>query len=292
MNEKNIIRGNAGASPQAYTGDALTLRVVFKFNGLATAVLNPVLRIRNVDRKKDVPYKALGSFPTKKDRTEWSLVSATETMYTIQLDPLSLEPGFWTLKFEGTVSTGSENVKVSIDGALELDVLSRAGRIAHQIMAEMTDTELDEFFAVNGNYNLFKPSALYAYISDGVDWFNATGPTLTSYTMETFPERYEFMLKRYVRSQDALRRARVAIETDLQLSDSAHSLSQQKFEKYKGLYTMLMTEAKESVVTAKTMTPGKASTFIRNLFVVNYLGCSTGISLLYMGSYGTLPQNY
>lgn len=278
------------STEQRLEGDTFTLRCQFQYNEVAITVTNPRLRIRRKDEETYQPFRAPGSVPIGTDFTTWSLVppAAGSTVYSINIDPLSLEEGWYDIMFLGSHSTGTETIQLRLDGVIEVTALSRYDRIAHRVLNQVADTDVEDYIAAAGPYLKFRAQTVLTFIRDGIDWINNTGPRADSYTMLTLPTKYDWHLQQYAVAMLMFAKARNFIDNDLQVSDT-HSLSQQKYEKYRGLYEIMMRDAKAALQEGKKAELGGSysAALRRNKYpvVVYWRGLATTSGNYWSGSY-------
>lgn len=276
-------------SEQRLQGDVFTLRCQFKRDDIAITVTGPRMRMRRKDSEQYVPFRAPGSVPLGTDFTTWSLVMPItgNTVYTIDIDPLSLEEGWYEIMFLGEHAIGAETIHLRLDGTIEITALSRYDRIAHRVLTQVADTDIEDYIDAAGPYLKFRAQTVLTFIADAIQWINVTGPRRDEFTMTSLPESYEWVVQQYAVAMLMFAKARNFIDNDLQISDT-HSLAQQKYEKYLRLYEMGMREAKEAAQGVKKAEAGSLiAGFKRRKWPIMYYwrGLATTSSSYWSGSY-------
>jgi len=279
-------RGKSSCSSEKQ-GDIFTLRCQFKYKDTITNVDNPTLRIMSIDDKSRLlPFVGVGSFPTNPDRTKWALEQNSQ-IYEIQIDPTTMPVGFYSVVFEGSKDIGNNTYRAEIKAVIEIKELSILERIANSVMKRLGDDDINSYLETAGRFHHFKASQIMNYIPEGIFWLNHIGPMLTKYTTDNLPENLEFLIARYVFNQILLLQARISIDNDMQVSD-AKSLTQNKYDKYKGLYDMEMNRLKIDVQDYKKAVPILPNAVKRNPWVAYAFrkGVSTTTKTMFWGVLG------
>lgn len=271
-----------------YQGDVFTLRCTFSYKDTAVLVSDGFVRIRRVDATEYSAFRAPGSAPTDASMTKWTLNAplAGSTVYSVDIDPMSLDLGWYSVEFYGKANTGAGDLGLKIEGKFEIAALSRRERIANRVRIQLADQDIEDYIEAAGLYQKFRGQSILSFVEDGINWINGMGPRVDSYTMDTLPEHYDWALQQYAWAMCMLAKARNFIDNDLQVSDT-HSLIQAKFEKYKGMYDLGYKMAMEYVVAHKKATPPMAAGLRRRKYplIFYYRGLATTSANYWSGSF-------
>lgn len=277
------------ASEQRLEGDVFTLRCQFTRDDIAITVTNPRVRLRRKDSESYVPFRAPGSVPIGTDFTTWTLVPplSGNTVYSVEIDPTSIEDGWYEVIFLGQTMLGTEAINLRLDGVIEITALSRYDRIAHRVLNQVADTDVEDYIAAAGPYLKFRAQTVLSFIADAIQFINVQGPRRDEFTMSSLPTSYEWIVQQYAVAMLMFAKARNFIDNDLQISDT-HSLSQQKYEKYLRMYDVALKEAKEGAAAVKKSEAGSAiAGFSRRKWPIMYAwrGLATTSASYWSGSY-------
>jgi hypothetical protein len=245
--------------------------------------------MRRKDSEAYVPFRAPGSVPLNTDLTEWTLTLplSGSTVYAVDIDPTTLEDGWYEAIFLGSTAVGTETINLRLDGVIEITALSRYDRIAHRILNQVADTDIEDYIAAAGPYLKFRAQTVLTFIADAVQFINVQGPRRDEFTMTSLPLSYEWIVQQYAVAMLMFAKARNFIDNDLQVSDT-HSLSQQKYEKYLRMYDIALKEAKEAAAAVKKSEAGAAiAGFNRRKWPLMYAwrGLATTSASYWSGSY-------
>lgn len=265
---------NNGEHRTEYQSDIFTARCVFLYKGIQTEVNNPIFYIKDVDKKQEYPLNCFDSMPVNPTRTRWQL-NQQGNQYFVDIDPLVLPPSYYNVFFEGQIQESGETKTLIVQGNIEIGVLNRMQMITNTVLRLLSDDYYSQFLMLPDYISNVKVSNIMSYIDLGIKWINSQGAMRTSFTVDTLPPEYEPFLIDYVLSRLFLNRAKMSIDTDLQINDS-HSLNQQKYSKYQQMFTALLTNAQTNVVSTKRARPAGSKGAIRNPYAFNYYGVRYG----------------
>jgi len=277
--------------PQKYEGDVFTVKCEFHLKDTPMTVANGFVRLRRYDSQDYLQFKAPGSVPADASMNKWKLNAPANgsTVYSMDIDPMTLDLGWYHIEFYGEVSVGAGKTMLRVDGAFEVVSLSRYDRIANRVRNQLADQDIEDYIEAAGPYTKFRGQTILAFIRDGLDWINATGPRADFFTMDTLPNEYDWYLQQYAWAMCMLAKARNFIDNDLQVSD-AHSLIQAKYEKYRGMYDMIYKNALDALISYKKATLGQMAGAVgmrrrKYPLIFYYRGLATTSANYWSGAY-------
>lgn len=274
--------------PQKFEGDVFTVRCTFNLHDTPVLVSNGYVRLKKYDAQDYCPFRSPGSTPSDTTFTKWNLNQPTQGsfLYSMIIDPTLLEMGWYHIEFVGETGAGAGKQMIKVEGAFEIVALSRYDRIANRVRNQLADQDIEDYIEAAGPYIKFRGQSILGFIRDGLDWINITGPRADAYTMDSLPDQYDWMLQQYAWAMCMLAKARNFIDNDLQVSDT-HSLNQQKFEKYKGMYDLGYKMATDALTNYKKATPPLASGLRRRKYplIFYYRGLATTSANYWSGAY-------
>ena len=256
--------GNNISTQSEVKGQPFKLTVGFYYQGTATAVSNPRVRLLSADSGQVVGFGAVDSFPLMANRTEWELNPATSAnMYEVTIDPLSLGTGLYKAIFQGEMTIGTKTITQEIQGTIGLGELSRADRIVSTALALMMDEP--ESYLFQEKVHQFKASNLFKFMEKAIMHINIQGSPATTYTIDDLPSNMDAIVIDFIVAMSLFAKARLAIENDVQISDS-RSIQTDHHGKYMAMYGALMKEVNDKIASAKATQRPSAQGFRRNRY--------------------------
>ena len=260
-----------------HKGDIFQIAAQLKFNGVAVSVSNPTIKFQHYDDQNYMRIQCISSSPVNNDQVEWTMNDSGSGIYYAEVDPLHMPLGWYRVFFTGDYTQGTATRKIQLQGTVEIRSLTREDRILNAVLKLIADDDIEAYYDYAGQYLRFKPSSLLTFMNMGIDYLNSRPPMSTTYDIDSLPKPYDEFLIRYITAKAMFSKARLAIDNDLEVSDS-HAIATKYFEKYKSLYNDEMQSITQDVSGYKKMNPETAGYMHKRNKYPAYLTTYYGVS--------------
>lgn len=248
------------SSSAGFQDSLISLQVLFKgLDGCASDVENPRVRIFHGFEQRPVDVDVLESANPSVEHTypllpvDPPLTGQYRFSFLIGL----LEPGLYNLEFAGEIDEvltgGTRKKTIVIKGDIEIGEISRRIELINRMQMGLMDDFPDEYRLDEPVYQ-WKRDQLFVYMKEALSRFNATGPRITNFTLDSLPVNTDELVVTGGKIWAIYARSRLEKANEMSYSD-VHSLDIKRADFYKGLADTLLQDWIRAVQDWKKATP-------------------------------------